>query len=205
MDIKSIKQTLSPATAQPVYELVKLISDKDVEQNVTLMLSNISVTTVSDYICDVGRLPMRQVVVQSGGYKLELRFINITDRELNPNHMESLQMSWVVGDDKVKMLELDEMLEFMCAYACMDEVAEVLLTAMEYYRSLPVSHHAVAVKYERYFNEGDEVCVQNVIVDGTVHKEVRRLARYEDEDSAYLSKANQFLLLVRFLNRFVEI
>ena len=35
-------------------------------------------------------------------------------------------MTWVVGDDKVKMLELDEMLEYMCAYACMDEVAEVL-------------------------------------------------------------------------------
>ena len=201
MDIKSIKQSLFVTTAQPMYELVKLISDKDVEVNVAKMLSGISITTISEYICSEERLPMREVVVQSGKFKLELRFINLTDRELNPNHIESLKMIWVVGDDKMKILELDEMFERMCAYSCMDEVAELLLVAMEYYRSLPVSHHAVSVKYEHYFNEGDEVSVLNVIIDKAVHKEVCRLERYEDEDVQYLSKANQFFLLVRFLNR----
>ena len=200
MDIKSIKQSLSVTTAQPMYELVKLIGDKDVEVNVAKMLSGISITTIREYICSE-ELLMREVVVQSGKFKLELRFINLTDRELNPNHIESLKMIWVVGDDKMKILELDEMFERMCAYSCMDEVADVLLVAMEYYRSLPVSHHAVTVKYEHYFNEGDEVSVLNVIVDKAVHKEVCRLERYEDEDVQYLSKANQFFLgLFQFLS-----
>lgn len=32
-------------------------------------------------------------------------------------------------------------------------------------------------------------------------KEVCRLERYEDDDVQYLSKANQFFLLIRFLDR----
>ena len=93
MDIKSIKQTLSASTTQPLVELVKLISARNVRSKLNTLINRVTVTTVNEFICRYENLPIRQVMVVAGDISIELRF-NKLEECIDINALNTLSIMW---------------------------------------------------------------------------------------------------------------
>lgn len=200
MDIKSIKQSFAVTTAQPVYELVKLISNKIVGSKLAEMLTDISVTTVCDYLDHMAGVPVREVRVNSAGYVIELVMVNKVDTPILIGDLHRLHFIWS-GDNGVDIFDLKEMLSTIDSL----EVDCRIIDAMRHYSNLAVSKHSIKVRYKNYFEDGEEVSTLQVTIDKVKHLEVVKLeVPEEDDESMYTSTYSRHLLLSKFITRLLE-
>lgn len=200
MNINSIKQTLSPATAQPVYELVKLISNKIVGSKLAEMLTDITVTTVCDYLDHTAGVPVREVRVSSAGYVIELVMVNKVDTPILLGDLHRLHFIWS-DENGTDFFDLKEMLAAIDSL----EVGCRIIGAMRHYNNLAVSRHSIKVRYRNYLEEGEEVSSLQVTIDKIRHLEVVKLELPEDDDeSMYTSTYSRHLLLSKFITRLLE-
>ena len=93
MDIKSIKQSLSATTAQPLVELVKLISARNVRSKLNILINRVTVTTVNEFICRYDNIPLRQVILTGGDISIELRFNKLL-QFIDINSLNTLTIQW---------------------------------------------------------------------------------------------------------------
>ena len=92
MDIKSIKQSLSVSTAQPLVELVKLISARNVRSKLNILINRVTVTKISEFTCRYDNIPLRQVMLTGGDISIELRFNK--EECIDINSLNTLTIQW---------------------------------------------------------------------------------------------------------------
>ena len=100
MDIKSIKQSLTVSTAQPLVELVKLISARNVRSKLNILINRVTVTTISEFTCRYDNIPLRQVMLTGGDISIELRF-NTLLQFIDINSLNTLTIQWDNNDVEV--------------------------------------------------------------------------------------------------------
>ena len=199
MDIKSIKQTLSASTAQPLVELVKLISARNVRSKLNILINRVTVTTVNEFICRYENLPLRQVVITAGDISIELRF-NTLLQSIDINALDTLSIMWDNDGGQISV-NLQDIFSKMGDIAVNTQLVEV----MRFYNKLGLSKHGISVEYGNYLYEGDEVSELSVIIDGiTYSKSVRHeQVDYDDElacEYSYLTGETPHLLLLKFMD-----
>ena len=201
MNINSIKQSLNQATSQPLFELLKFISDKNIEGMLNKMPSDIVVTTISDYICNIDALPIREVRLTNNEYNIVLRYENIVDEPLELKSLNRLFLVWSEKGD-VDIINLNNILFEMDDV----DVKKKILEVMRFYSNLATSKHSIRTRYENFFDEGDHISALRVTIDKEVYSQVakRELLDDDDDEDYYSTKYSRFLLLSKFINRLVE-
>ena len=201
MNINSIKQSLNQATSQPLFELLKFISDKNIEGMLNKMPSDIVVTTISDYICNIDALPIREVRLTNNEYNIVLRYENIVDEPLELKSLNRLFLVWSEKGD-ADIINLNNILFEMDDV----DVKKKILEVMRFYSNLATSKHSIRTRYENFFDEGDHISALRVTIDKEVYSQVakRELLDDDDDEDYYSTKYSRFLLLSKFINRLVE-
>ena len=198
MDIKSIKQSLSASTAQPLVELVKLISARNVRSKLNILINRVTVTTVNEFICRYENIPLRQVMVVAGDISIELRF-NTLLQFIDINSLNTLTIQWDNNGGEVSV-DLKDIFEKMGD----KDVNTQLVEVMRFYNQLELSKHGITVEYDNYLYEGDEVSELSVIIDGAIYIKAARHEQvdYDDElaEYSYLTGETPHLLLLKFMN-----
>ena len=202
MDIKSIKQSLTVTTAQPLVELIKLISAKNVKRRLARVLSSITVTTINDFVCRYEGVHLRQVLVVSKDTTIELRFDKTDDAPLEIESLNRLTMSWVNDEGGDVSFDLQDIFNEMGSI----EVNTLIVDVMKQYSKIDVSKHGISAEYSHYFDEGDEVSELNVVIDGVDYNKTARHEQFGCDDDetdceySYLTHETPQLLLLKFMD-----